>query len=633
MLTQKIFDKFDDAKAYFRVCGDFGELSGNVERLDDTIYFENDSYKVECEYQKDEYGVFSRKDTFTNKSDKNINLSCLKSRFVFNGGEYDVYTQFNNWQTESSGSWQPLVTSVSAESTSARTNTNATPFMALWNNQTNRGVAFHIFPNSAWEIKVTRAKISEGKHSIVVVELGISEYNFNLCVKPCRTINMPQILCYEIRNKLHMDCYKLHNYMHRNYPRKQMPVIYDTWMYKFDYIDYDTVASQIEPASNLGVEYFFIDAGWFGKGDVWKTSVGDWEENTKTKLKGTMKNISDKVRESGMKFGIWLEVERADPNSDAVRDHSDFYMKGDVDPDYFLDFANPDAREWMLSVVDGLVAKYNLEFIKDDFNADKYFDPYNSAFYKYHEGRKIFFSELRKRHPNLYITSCASGGFRMELDGYTSFDSFWPSDNENPYEEMRIYKDTILRLPPQGFERWVCVHSLMGYEDFYKPFGGNSDEKCERIVACGDATWHTVVGVQPSFLEGYMTSGPIGFSCDLTKISPKTANEFKEFVQKVKQNREFWKNAVARILMDTPTATVYQYSDMELTNVEIQLFVHKSTQKTVTIIPELLSDKMYSVNDKLLSGKEIMDEGIDIELPGWEDTNGHMFRVELTQIV
>ena len=59
----------------------------------------------------------------------------------------------------------------------------------------------------------------------------------------------------------------------------------------------------------------------------------------------------------------------------------------------------------------------------------------------------------------------------------------------------------------------------------------------------------------------------------------------------------------------------------------------KSTQKTVTIIPELLPDKMYSVNDKLLSGKEIMNEGIDIELPGWEDTNGHMFRVELTQVV
>ena len=627
MFFTKIFEKYSDAKAYFRAYGSFGELSGNVQKNGNTIICENDSYKIESKYEKDDYGVFLRKDTFTNKSDKDINLRCLKSRFVFAGGEYEVYTQFNTWQTESRGEWQPLVTSVSAESTSFRTTTNATPFMALWNNQTNRGVAFHILPDSAWEIKVTRAKITEGRHSVVVVEMGISEYNFNLDVKPDETVQMPKIICYEFRNKLHMDCYKLHNYMHNNYPRREMPIIYDTWLYKFDNIDYETVSSQIKYAKNLGVEYFFIDAGWFGKGDVWKTSVGDWEENTRTKLKGSMKKISDEVRENGMKFGIWLEVERADPESDSVRDHGEFYMKGDVEPDCFLDFSNADAREWMLSVVDGLIEKYNIEFIKDDFNADMYFDPHNSAFFKYHQGRKIFFKELRKRHPDLYLTSCASGGFRMELNIYTEFDSFWPSDNENPYEEMRIYKDTILRLPPQGFERWVCAHSLLGFEDFYVPFGGET----ERIVACGDATWHNVVGVQPSFFEGYMTSGPIGFSCDLSKLSEKATNNFKSFIQKVKQNREFWKKAVARIIMDTQSATAYQYSDMELTKIEIQLFLHKVNQKMFTVIPELDANKKYELNGEILTGKQIMDEGIEIELPGWEESTGHMFRVELRE--
>ena len=351
MFTENFFKKCDDVKGYFRAYGSFGEMHGNVEKGENLVFQETDDYKIECRYQKDEYGVFSRKDKFTNKSGKELNLRCLKSRFNFEGGEYEVYTQFNNWQTESKGSWQPLVTSVSAGGPSFRTTTNATPCMVLWNNQTNRGVAFHLLPNSAWEIKVTRAR-KTAKHSVVVVEMGISDYNFDLNLADGESVEMPEIICYEVRNKLDMDCYKLHNYMHKNYPRRQMPVIYDTWMYKFDYIDYDTIASQIEPAANLGVEYFFIDAGWFGKGDNWSVSVGDWSENTKTKLAGRMIDIANKVRENGMKFGLWLEPERAAPTSDSVNEHPEFYMDSDVEWDQcFLDFANPDEREWMLGVV------------------------------------------------------------------------------------------------------------------------------------------------------------------------------------------------------------------------------------------------------------------------------------------
>lgn len=633
MFTEKIFKKGGNIKSFFRAYGSFGELRGTLETGENSVYHEDENLRIECRYEKDEYGVYSRKDTFTNKSGKDLNLRCLKSRFLFEGGEYDVYTQFNNWQTESKGAWQPLVTSVSAEGPSFRTTTNSAPFMVLWNNQTHRGVAFHLMPKSAWEIKVTRIRKSS-KHSMVLVELGISDYNFDLNVKDGETVEMPEIICYEIRNKLHMDCYKLHNYMHTNYPRRQMPVIYDTWMYKFDYIDYDTVASQIELAANIGVEYFFIDAGWFGKGDGWSGSVGDWSENTKTKLAGRMIDIANKVRENGMKFGLWLEPERAAPTSDSVREHREFYMDSDDgDPDQcFLDFANPQAREWMLGVIDGLIEKYGIEFIKDDFNADFYFDPKGSAFLKYHEGHLEFMKELRRRHPDLYLCSCAAGGHRLELKNYTEFDSSWPSDNESPYDEMRIYRDTILRLPPQAMERWVCVHSLIGLESFYEPFANNNDGEVERMVACGDAMWHNIQGVQQSFMEGYMTAGPIGFSCDLSKISPKATEDFKKFIANMKANREFWKKAVARILCDTESATVYQYSDMELTKIEIQLFIHKAMQQNFTVIPELDENKKYLLNGEVLTGKEIMDEGILIETPEWRDSWQHMFRVELTEV-
>lgn len=633
MFTEKIFSGENNVRNLFKGYGSFGEIKGALECDGNTVYNQTDDYRVECSYEKDECGVFLRKDTFTNKSQKDINIRSLKSRFVFEGGEYEVYTQFNNWQTEAIGAWQPLVTSVSATCDSYRSATNATPFMVLWNNQTNRGAAFHILPKSAWEMKVSRQR-SISKHSKVVLDIGIVDYNFDVSLAPGESLEMPEIICYEIRNKLDMDCYKLHNYMHNKYPRKRMPVIYNTWLYKFDHISYESIVSQVKLAANLGVEYFCIDAGWFGKGAGWTDSVGDWEENTTSKLCGRMNEIADEVRKNGMKFGLWLEPERASVNSDSVKSHREYYMGSDMSDEIcLLDFANEDAREWMLGVIDNLIERYGIEYIKDDCNEDMYFDPRGTAFLKYHEGHREFIEELRRRHPDIYLTNCGAGGHRLELKKYTEFDSSWPSDNEDPYEEMRIYKDTILRLPPQGMERWVVAHSLIGFESFYEPFKGNNRGNCERMVACADATWHNIIGVQQSFLEGYMTGGPVGFSCDLSKISEKATEDFKAYIKKFKENREFWKSAVARILCDTPSVTMYQYSDMPLSKVIVQVFTHRQLQQNFIVVPVLDDAKSYSVNgESAKSGKEIMEEGIIIRTENWIDSWREMFEIEITEV-
>ena len=281
---------------------------------------------------------------------------------------------------------------------------------------------------------------------------------------------------------------------------------------------------------------------------------------------------------------------------------------------------------------DDLIEHYGIEYIKDDFNADMYFDPNSSAFLKYHQGHEEFIRKLRSTHPDIYFSSCASGGHRMELENYTLFDSSWPSDNENPYEEMRMYRENILRLPPQAMERWVAVHSLVGFEDFYEPFKECNNNNCDRMVACGDGTWHNIVGVQNSFMEGYMTGGPVGFSCDLTKLSDKAFAHFKAFVKKMKENREFWETAVARIICDTPTVTTYQYSDMDLTKVVIQVFARNQLQDKFVAIPELDPSKNYIVNgNEVRSGKDIMDYGIEIKNYGNLTESHHMYEAVLEQ--
>lgn len=621
-----------DVKSLFHGCGSFGEIRGDLVKDGQTISQETADYKIQCEYEMDENGVLTRNDVFENVSGKPMSVTRLKSRFVFDGGEYQVYTQFNGWQNESSGKWQPLVSSVSVTGGSSRLTNDAAPFLCLWDEQNNRGVAFHLVPNCSWEMKVTRA-CHYSKYSRTVVEMGICDYNFNMTLEPGQKIQMPQIICYEVRNRLDMDCYKLHNYMHTRYPRKSMPMMYSTWMVRFDHIDFDDLAKQVDLAAEMGLEYFNIDAGWFGKGASWSRSVGDWSENQTGAFCGRMKELADRVRERGMKFGLWLEPERACPTSDSVKEHPEYYIQGDSKEYYFLDFANDKAREWMLSVVFDLIEKYGIAYIKDDYNADMYYDEYHTSFLKYHEGHAKFIQAIHDRYPDLYLTNCGSGGERLDLGSYMKFDSAWPSDNESPTIELRMYRDTILRMPPQGFERWVAVHSLKGFESFYENFKGSNAGNTDRIVACYDAVWHNLESVQPSCMEGFMTCGPVGISSDLTLLSEQTFAAMKSYIARFKEEREFWIKAVARILTDTRTVTTYQYSDMDLNKIVVQLFTRESIQDRFHVYPVVDANKSYRTEDgKVLTGEQINEEGFIIQNGEWMDNWKEMHQIVLEAV-
>ena len=632
MLSQRFFRNQCNTKALWRVLGNFGEITESIKVDENTLINETSGCLMKCVYEKDAYGVFTRSDSFVNNSDKPVEVNCLKARFVFEGGEYEVYTQYNDWQSESMGGWQLLVTQVVAGCQSTRTTQDAAPFMVLWSKQQSRGVVFHLLPNCAWEIKVMR--IGLGKVSKVVVELGIADYNFHLTIAPGEEVKLPEIICYETKNRLDFDCYKLHNHMHTKYPRRDLPMIYNTWLYRFTSFTTELLMKQAELASEMGLEYFVVDAGWFGRGKLWYSIAGDWEENLTGGFCGRMKEFADYVRSLGMKFGFWLEPERAGADTVSIKERPDFYIKvGDDDSpegtNYFLDFDNAEAFNWILDVSSKLIEHYGVEYIKFDYNANMFYDVSHTSFLKYQKGLEKYLNELRKRFPMIYLSGCAGGGERTELANYIKYDSFWPTDNESPYENMRMFKEAILRLPPQGYEKLTCIHSLTEYEELYAPFSLETGNPTERLISCADAVWYDIKGVHPSYLEGYHTCSPIEFSCDLSRISPEMRKKFKTHIEQVKENREFWKTAVARIIADTPTVTVYQYGDMSLTKNIIQVMTDKILQDEITVYPVLEEDKMYLVNGEVeLNGSVIMEEGIDIKLTNWYE----MYQATIEQI-
>lgn len=577
---------------------------------------------VECNH-----GVYSRKDLLTNTSEEPRHVTTLRSRFVLEGGEYEVYTQYNSWQNESIGVWERLNTSILARCESVRTTRSANPFLVLWSLQTGRGIAFHLLADASWSITASRVH-SSGEASNIIVELGLDAPNLDLTVLPGESISLPEILYYEVRNKSDLDCWKLHRYCNEIYPRRNLPVIYNTWLYKFDKIDFENVAKQIPAAAELGAEYFVIDAGWFGLNPKWTKGIGDWEESMLFGFRGKMEQIAALVREHSMRFGLWLEVERAVEGANAPKEYSQYFIKSD--DNYFLDFSSTEARDYIFNIVSGLITRYHVEFIKFDFNADLTFDKYKSAFTKYFKGYRNFIQRLKNAFPNVYFENCCSGGERMNLCNIKDFDSFWPTDNQSPYVGMRIFKDTILRLPPQVFERWAAITTINNAAPSY--FADTS----EHILSTGDAVWGHLASVDASYLKGFMTGGPLGFSCDLTKLSDQAFAFLKEHVATFKKMRNFWLTAECRILADTDSVLVLQYNDPRFKRIVIQVFTQRIMQTGLHVYPVTKYDATYRLchglnvngsattnsacenqqNACIIEGKTLDNHGLYIALDG-----------------
>ena len=592
----------------FTVYGDFERVIGDTTINGDEIYYKNGDVELKSVNYRHASGVIERKDTIKNISNRDIEISTLLSKFMLNGGEYQVYTQTSKHIKEGIGSWQNLVSGVFGMSDEIRTNQDVNPFVALYNGQNGRGLAFHIMSNSGFEYRVSR----HGEfldHKVVTVELGIKSQDFRYILKSGETMEFPTILYYTFTSKLDMDAYKLHRYCNEKYPSK-LPIIYNTWMSHFDYIDFDNLVCQLDRAKKLGCEYFTVDAGWFGKTQLWWDVVGDWQESDESAMRGKLKEFADLVRESGLRFGLWFEIERANPKCENVKLHPEYYLT--EGQHCFVDFANKDACDFIYGILKNNIDKYGVEFIKFDLNGPLYYDKTRNSFVKYYEGYNYFLGRIKKDYPDLHLECCASGGGRMSLSNAPYFNSFWMSDSHGIYTQLEIFKNALIRMPSRMLERWATIRSVEGFRPTY-PVGDTQ----EKILLSSTANWQRAEEASLDFIKKALVGGPIGVSCDLTQVSDATIKELGEFIDTYKGEREFWANGECHILCNTPTLTVLQFNDKDYKEIKIYSYTEHPNQEYATIYPFIESEGNYlfikdGCDSKTISTYELDENGIDV---------------------
>ena len=257
---------------------------------------------------------------------------------------------------------------------------------------------------------------------------------------------------------------------------KPRPIIYNSWEATEMNFTGDMQIALAERAAKAGVERFVIDDGWFGKRDDDHAGLGDWTVTPKKFPQG-LKPVIDRVHALGMDFGIWVEPEMVNPDSDLYRLHPEWAMQfpnrqhTEERNQLMLNLARPDVREWMFNWLDKLVSENDIAFLKWDYNriwSEPGWStaPGSSREHPNPDAEKAIYIEairnlydvidrLRAKHPQLEIESCSSGGGRVDLGILERTDEVWPSDNTDALDRQDIQYGYTQAYTPQTMVAWV----------------------------------------------------------------------------------------------------------------------------------------------------------------------------------
>jgi alpha-galactosidase len=249
---------------------------------------------------------------------------------------------------------------------------------------------------------------------------------------------------------------------------KPRPVIYNSWEATEFNVDEPGQMALAEKAASLGVDRFVMDDGWFGQRKNDHAGLGDWYVN-KEKFPNGLKPLIDKVHALGMDFGLWVEPEMVNPDSDLYRKHPDWVLSFPGRPrsesrnQLVLNLARPDVRDYVEGFLDKLLTENDIAFLKWDYNrnwAEPGWDqvPVDEQKRVYVEFIRNLYSilgDLRTKHPKIEIESCSGGGGRVDLGILRYTDEVWPSDNTDPFDRLEMQDGFSYAYTPQIMMAWV----------------------------------------------------------------------------------------------------------------------------------------------------------------------------------
>ena len=303
----------------------------------------------------------------------------------------------------------------------------------------------------------------------VRVGAGVDDETGVVLLEPGGTFETPRTLGISAPSALGLPT-AWHDYqravLRRDATTYHHPIVYNSWYAtKFD-VRGEHQLTLARQAADLGVEVFVVDDGWFRDRNSDRAGLGDWDPDPATFPDG-LGPLVDAVRDLGLRFGLWVEPEAVNPDSDLFRAHPDWVYSSAERPlvtvrnQYVLDLGRPEVEAWVADLLRRLLTDQPITYLKWDMNrpisdGGRPGDPYGAEWSIQHTRAYYRLMDmLRQEFGHVTVEACAGGGGRVDLAVLARCDVVWASDETGPRDRLAIQHGFLAAYSASWLSSWV----------------------------------------------------------------------------------------------------------------------------------------------------------------------------------
>lgn len=409
------------------------------------------------------YGVFYDDDVITrsvevrNLGEETVYLNkVMSASFDFLTGEFDLIhfygRHFNEMNLERTKVGHELITIGNRRGFSGHQQ-NSFGILAGCDTDEDHGPCYGMSLMYSGNFKL---EAEQDQYSQTRIQMGISDELLDYRLQSKESFYAPEVIMAYSNEGLGRLSHIYHHFIRENvcrgkYKKIRRPILVNNW--EATYFDFtgEKLVEIATEAKELGIEMFVLDDGWFGARNWDDKGLGDWVVNEE-KMGGKLSDVVNKINELGLKFGLWIEPEMVNENSDLYRAHPDWALQIPGKKPILgrtqlvLDYTRQEVIDGIFEQITKVIDSANIEYIKMDMNrslCDMYSHAsdtqnFGELMYKYVLGVYNFIEKLQTRYPDLLIEGCASGGGRFDAGMMYYTPQIWTSDNSDAIERLNI---------------------------------------------------------------------------------------------------------------------------------------------------------------------------------------------------
>ncbi|OOM82268.1 alpha-galactosidase [Clostridium puniceum] len=481
------------------------------------------------------YSVFENFDAITrsveliNEGKEEVRiLRALSANVDFNSDKFEMLHLGGAWARERCIIRNKITQgSQSTESRRGASGHGTNPFISLVRKETTETNGDVYAVNLVYSGNYL-GNIEVDMHSNTRVQIGINPFDFNWVLEPEEGFQTPEaVMVYSPNGITGMSHIYQNLYKNRlcrgKYRDVVRPILINNW--EATYFDFNErkIKEIAKEASELGIELFVLDDGWFGNRNDDTSSLGDWFVNEK-KLKSGLTSLASEINKMGLKFGLWFEPEMISPNSELYKEHDDWCihvpgrLKSEARNQLVLDLSRKEVCDYVIEAVSNVLNLASISYVKWDMNRNMMdigskglpAKRQRETAHRYMLGLYRILEEIITRFPDVLFESCAGGGGRFDPGMLYYMPQTWTSDDTDAIERLKIQFGTSLVYPTVSIG--CHVSEIPNHQ-----VGRNTPIETRGVVAM---------------------TGNFGYELDVTKLSKEVKNIIKEQIKLYKEIRE-----------------------------------------------------------------------------------------------